>query len=302
MKTIKMIALLFLLLPLAAQNAATFSEPSGPFIPQSFAFDKKHDFFAVINQADNEIVMVSRKGDGKPEISHRFSVDKVKERRDGQRIYRPTSVAIYDGYVAFLASHQDSCYFAVLNLNGKLETKLTFPGYANAFSYHQPANELYITGENETGFNVIVLNTRNGVNRVDSKDASMLHYENPRLPEEIAGRDTWTICLMVTVICVVLLVLLVFYLFFKRAGVRLITTQELLIHKPKNEDVEPKQETVASNVAVSDGVYAAIATAIYLYGEELHDVENTVLTINKVSRTYSPWSSKIHGLNTYFKR
>jgi len=50
------------------------------------------------------------------------------------------------------------------------------------------------------------------------------------------------------------------------------------------------------------GVYAAIASAIHLYGEELHDVENTVLTINKVSRTYSPWSSKIHGLNTYYFR
>ena len=49
-----------------------------------------------------------------------------------------------------------------------------------------------------------------------------------------------------------------------------------------------------------DGVYAAIATAIYLYSEELHDVENTVLTMNRVSRAYSPWSSKFLGLNTYF--
>jgi hypothetical protein len=61
-------------------------------------------------------------------------------------------------------------------------------------------------------------------------------------------------------------------------------------------------EIAAPEAAAANGVYAAIAAAIYLYGEELHDVENTVLTINKVSRTYSPWSSKIHGLNTYFKR
>lgn len=43
-------------------------------------------------------------------------------------------------------------------------------------------------------------------------------------------------------------------------------------------------------------VNAAIAMALYLYRSELHDYENTVLTINKVSRTYSPWSSKIYGL------
>jgi len=50
----------------------------------------------------------------------------------------------------------------------------------------------------------------------------------------------------------------------------------------------------------SDDVYAAIAAAIHMYSEDLHDVENTVLTFNKVSRIYSPWSSKINMMNTYF--
>lgn len=48
--------------------------------------------------------------------------------------------------------------------------------------------------------------------------------------------------------------------------------------------------------SVSGEVNAAIAMTLYLYSSELHDAENTVLTINKVSRTYSPWSSKIYGL------
>lgn len=43
-------------------------------------------------------------------------------------------------------------------------------------------------------------------------------------------------------------------------------------------------------------INAVIALTLYLYSSELHDAENTVLTINKVSRTYSPWSSKIYGL------
>lgn len=43
-------------------------------------------------------------------------------------------------------------------------------------------------------------------------------------------------------------------------------------------------------------INAAIAAALYLYSWELHDDESTVLTINRVSRTYSPWSSKIYGL------
>jgi glutaconyl-CoA/methylmalonyl-CoA decarboxylase subunit delta len=49
---------------------------------------------------------------------------------------------------------------------------------------------------------------------------------------------------------------------------------------------------------------AAISTAIYLFLEELHDEEHTVLTIEKISKRYSPWSSKIYsvtnGLNKRF--
>jgi glutaconyl-CoA/methylmalonyl-CoA decarboxylase subunit delta len=49
---------------------------------------------------------------------------------------------------------------------------------------------------------------------------------------------------------------------------------------------------------------AAISMAISLYVNELHDVENRVLTITKISRRYSPWNSKIYsvtnGLNKRF--
>jgi hypothetical protein len=60
------------------------------------------------------------------------------------------------------------------------------------------------------------------------------------------------------------------------------------------DDME-KHET-EEDYNVSGEVNAAIAMTLYLYAAELHDAENTVLTINKVSRTYSPWSSKIYGL------
>jgi hypothetical protein len=55
------------------------------------------------------------------------------------------------------------------------------------------------------------------------------------------------------------------------------------------EEVHEKEE-------ITGEINAVIALTLYLYSTELHDAENTVLTINKVSRTYSPWSSKIYGL------
>lgn len=60
------------------------------------------------------------------------------------------------------------------------------------------------------------------------------------------------------------------------------------------------QETPPSPDLVQDRlsgeVNAAIAMALYLYSSEIHDQENPVLTMIRVSRTYSPWSSKIYGL------
>ena len=44
---------------------------------------------------------------------------------------------------------------------------------------------------------------------------------------------------------------------------------------------------------------AAIATAIYLYFSQLHDEESTKMTIKKIKKDYSPWSSKIHGINSF---
>lgn len=41
---------------------------------------------------------------------------------------------------------------------------------------------------------------------------------------------------------------------------------------------------------------AAIALALNLYLSELHDLESNMMTIEKVSKRYSPWNSKIYGL------
>ena len=41
---------------------------------------------------------------------------------------------------------------------------------------------------------------------------------------------------------------------------------------------------------------AAIAMALHLFFEEQHDEESNVITIKKIEKRYSPWSSKIYGL------
>lgn len=49
---------------------------------------------------------------------------------------------------------------------------------------------------------------------------------------------------------------------------------------------------------ISGDVSAAISMALYLY-HELHDEESNVITIKRVSKTYSPWSSKIYTIRDF---
>lgn len=41
---------------------------------------------------------------------------------------------------------------------------------------------------------------------------------------------------------------------------------------------------------------AAIAAALYLYFNEMHDEESDIITVKRVSKTYSPWSSKLYSM------
>jgi Na+-transporting methylmalonyl-CoA/oxaloacetate decarboxylase gamma subunit len=53
------------------------------------------------------------------------------------------------------------------------------------------------------------------------------------------------------------------------------------------------------DISIPGEVNAAIALALHLYFQEMHDEESAILTINRASKIYSPWSSKIYGLRQH---
>lgn len=65
----------------------------------------------------------------------------------------------------------------------------------------------------------------------------------------------------------------------------------------KGEEISHKKE-----ISVSGEINAAISTALYLYLEEIENLDDAVLTIKKVQKTYSPWSSKFYGLRQFPKK
>ncbi len=80
-----------------------------------------------------------------------------------------------------------------------------------------------------------------------------------------------------------------------------------LIGYLQREKPKPTVDTgvpVPGNGELTGEQIAAISMAIQLYINELHDEESRILTISRISRRYSPWSSKIYsvaaGLNKRF--
>lgn len=96
---------------------------------------------------------------------------------------------------------------------------------------------------------------------------------------------------------VVFFALILLYLVFKNIA-RIYSIdfkKRSLIKKGKVEEAEKIAEDPTGELG------AAVAIALYLYQNELHDYENTLLTIKKVARSYSPWSSKIYGVRNGLK-
>jgi hypothetical protein len=55
-------------------------------------------------------------------------------------------------------------------------------------------------------------------------------------------------------------------------------------------------------VDASANEIAAISMALHLFINEMHDEESNVITIKRIERRYSPWNSKIYGLNNTLSR
>ena len=79
----------------------------------------------------------------------------------------------------------------------------------------------------------------------------------------------------------------------------------LSIFKKKQVDQLKLNPQVSSQQKIVDSdkeVAAVISYALFLHLQEIHDYDNMVLTIQKVMRPYSPWSSKIYGLRQMPRR
>ena len=120
------------------------------------------------------------------------------------------------------------------------------------------------------------------------------HKRRASSGEQFVKHDPKGFGMTVIAMTAVFLSLAVLYLIFKTTGNFFQRTARKAKKAKQTLDASAKEE-----LDLSGEVTAAIAMALHLYQSEMHDHENTILTIKKVARPYSPWSSKIHTLRKY---
>jgi len=127
-------------------------------------------------------------------------------------------------------------------------------------------------------------------------DAGKISDTDERL-ENYKKYDGCGIGMTITAMGVVLLGLIGLYLLFNLIGGIAVS----LSHKRAMKTFGISKQEAKDITKQSGDIYAAIAMAIY-EATELHDEENTILTIKNTVRNYSPWSSKIYTLRERPKR
>ncbi len=114
--------------------------------------------------------------------------------------------------------------------------------------------------------------------------------------ENFQQNDAIGLGMTITAMLVVFLGLILLYVVFKFVGKSAIRMSNRRAQKAGVENIPTKDYTEEG------AIFAAIATALYEVTEDVHDMENTVLTIHKVTRRYSPWSSKIYNMREFSKK
>ena len=110
--------------------------------------------------------------------------------------------------------------------------------------------------------------------------------------EKFEEHDAIGIGMSISAMSVVFIGLILLYIAFKIVGKISVNLSKRNAMRAKGID---KHEAKELTQAPGD-VYAAIAMALHEMQSDVHDVEETVLTITRVKRSYSPWSSKIYTL------
>lgn len=129
----------------------------------------------------------------------------------------------------------------------------------------------------------------------DAAQRDQQKFNQAEKAENLKEKDSWGGALTIMSMCIVLLALIVLSILFMCFG-----KVSSSFHSKKKKEASGLNPITAGNghddSQDSGEVIAAIALALHEHFGGKHDIEDTILTIKKLRRAYSPWNSKIYNM------
>lgn len=148
---------------------------------------------------------------------------------------------------------------------------------------------LAVSGDD--GSKVVVAETSTVSEKGDVSKAAKQKLTPEQRNKRIKDADGAGIGITLMSMAIVILALVVLSILFMIFGK---ISQKL--HRKKKMETYGLKHDDDNHEAASGEAMAAIAAAVYQHFNSRHDIEDTVLTMRKLKRAYSPWSSKLYGL------
>lgn len=182
-------------------------------------------------------------------------------------------------------------------LTAAISMAFVAPGYsapAEASAEQQPATEV-VKEEPDGQADVVNPDWTNSTETATVEESPMARkMTQAEKAKNAAENDSFggaiTIIAM-SIVLAALIVLSVLFLCFGKISSALMGRKKLQAHGITKEEAGDDHEDVDSGEVI-----AAIALAISQHLDQRHDIEDTILTIRRMKKAYSPWNSKIYNL------
>ncbi len=228
-----------------------------------------------------------------------YKTDNTYKRHDLKNIIRPVSVSVLGKYFVVLASAvNDTAYVALMDEHLKPVARRNFS--SPMYAMHIEHGSMIVVGRNPYGYDINIIPLHGGLEAFANGEILTHHYRVAKQAEKIKMSDPVGIGLTAVAVAVVFLALVCISLIISGSGKLMAGMDD-----KKKGDKKKGGAAIAAAASAADKegeIYAAIATAIHLYNNELHDEENAVLTIQKVEREWTPWNAKFYNMNQYFNK
>ncbi|NDW13730.1 lamin tail domain-containing protein [Bacteroides sp. 214] len=195
-------------------------------------------------------------------------------------------------HVNFTLDPTKKNYIALYDSNGKtLIDKVEVPAGLLADQSYARIKDGHGTWETKTG----------GLTDYVTPSTNNMTLDSNKKIDNFKKHDSIGIGMAITAMLVVFSGLILLYVIFKFVGntaVRMGKRNAMKAH-----GITDKTEAKEKGLGQRSGEeFAAISMAMHEFLNDAHDYEDMIITINKVKRTYSPWSSKIYTLRETPKR